>query len=705
MTEEFKHLSLPLIEPSLTNPRKSFNETKLQELAASIKASGVHQPILVRPLPASRVADTSIDTSTGKPRKTRPAYELVCGERRYRASVLAGVDNIPAMIRELTDDQVRKIQIVENLQRDDLTELEEAEGYEALMTMDGLNADQVGAEIGKSRSYVYTRLKLLDLSPECKQAMREGKIDSSRGLLIARIPDSKLQLKALTHATTMQGYPADLPSVRSLQNWLRDNVMLKLEHAIFSITDSRLVKEAGNCTNCPKRTGANPDLFVDVDSADICTDPACFHGKEEAHRAQLRKKAESKGMRIVEGKEALELLDGVQYRSVPFDYDDLSKKRPDLGKEGDNVKTLGEILGQDAPDPILFIHPRTQQMMELVPSDKADAVLLTKGIASQEAPAHETPGSTDYAGQLESLQKRLTQKSESLLHRGLFTACTDGLRSLDDKASLKLLCTGDLLRAIMLTKLDGYEHDEETLAMALGYTFADGEDEQDGLAMHIRATTTANLCRALIICELQADYHTSADSAPLILPALVKELALDTRAVVKEAKATAKAEFADRIKELQTKIDAQKAPTAADPAARPKEGAGGSKGKGVATKKIAPARAPKLSAEEATQGIADALQGIEGASSAPEGAVATPAKPAGEGLLPTAAEAAAIRASLFPSIPVGQRIKVLTGKYKGKEGAIVEDMGEDCYRVKVDRVSTMTGLRTAQMEVLEGATA
>lgn len=659
---EFANLPLDVITSSLTNPRKTFNAAKLAELAESIKATGVHQPVLVRPLPGTRVSDTERGVQ----------YELVCGERRYRASEMAGVATIPAMVRSLTDDQVMEIQLVENLQRDDLAELEEAEGYEALMAHAHITADQVAAKIGKSRSYVFGRLKLLDLSQECKQALREGKIDSSRALLIARIPDSKLQLKALTHATTMGGYPADTPSVRELQHWLKDNVMLKLEHAIFSITDSRLVKDAGNCTNCPKRTGANPDIFSDVDSPDICTDPACFHGKEEAHRAQLRKKAESKGMRIVEGKEALELLGGRQYSRIPDDYHDLSGKRPDLGREGDNVKTLGELLGVDAPDPILFIHPRTQQMMELVPSSKAEAVLLTKGIASQEDDdADEASASADYAGQLESMQKRVTERSESLLHRGLFSACTDGVRALDDKASLRLLGSGELLRAIMLSKLDGYDFDEETLATALGYTFADGEDEQDGLAMHIRATTTANLCRALVICELQTDFHSSTNSEPLILSTLVKELALDTKAVTKEAKTSARAEFADRIKELQTKIDAQKANVATAPAARPKEGPGGSKGKGSASK-TPPARAAKLSAKEATQGIADALQGIDGAASAPVGAVAQPAGPAGGEVPNVSADKPKIGAAVQIT---AERLNPRQQKFAGKKGTITGKVG------------------------------
>ena len=120
-------LDVACIVASTTNPRKTFNQVKLAELAESIKASGVHQPILVRPLPPERLADTFAERRRGE---ALPTHELVAGERRWRGCQLAGVAEIPAMIRELTDAQVLEIQIVENLQREDVSELEEAEGYE-----------------------------------------------------------------------------------------------------------------------------------------------------------------------------------------------------------------------------------------------------------------------------------------------------------------------------------------------------------------------------------------------------------------------------------------------------------------------------------------------------------------------------------------------------------------------------------------------
>ena len=658
-TDQFAHIALAVITPSLTNPRKNFNAAKLTELAASIAASGVHQPVLLRPLPGARVADTD--------RKVE--YELVCGERRYRASLEAAVATIPAMIRALTDDQVLEIQIVENLQRDDLSELEEAEGFQALMQHAGLNAEQVGAKIGKSRAHVYARLKLLDLGMDVKQAMRDGKIDASRGLLIARIPDSKLQLKALEYATDPD-WRNEVPSVREFQQWLRDNVMLKLEHAVFKITDARLVTAAGSCSDCPKRTGANPDLFAEVDSADICTDPECFHGKEEAHRDQLRKRAEAKGMRVVEGKEAMELMEGRQYRALPDGYEDLSTKRPDLGQEGDNVQTLGEILGKEAPEAILFVHPRTQAMVELVPTEKANAALLAKGLQANLDDDDDEEDDGDHEAVLERLQKQAADQTTRQVHKAEFAATLDRVRGLDDKAAIKLLTNGELLRAILLTKLGGYV-DAEDMALALGYSFTDGEDEEDGVAMHIRATSAANLCKAVVICELLDDQHYNSHVTALILPALFKELELDTTAITKQATAAVKAEFADRLKDVKAKIaakNAQKAPAATVPAAPQEEGAGGAKGKGPAAKKSL-ARAAKLSAEEATQGIAAAMQGIESGASAKAVAPQTGQLGLAVGFAVGQAVQVTTDSSKFPA-------RLTMHKWLGKKGTITGRVGK-----------------------------
>ena len=363
----FEILHTGSITPSLTNPRKTFDQAKLQELANSIKATGLHQPILVRPLPASRLVDTFQDRRPGMP---LPSYELIAGERRLRACRLAGVDEIPAMIKHLTDHQVLECQIVENLQRDDLSPLEEAEGYQALIDATGINKDAIGDRIGRSRTYVYGRLKLLDLGVKGREALREGKIDASRALLIARIPDDKLQIKALTEFTAADWRGDAKLSYRAALEWIRDNVMLKLVEARFNIADADLVPLAGSCNSCEKRTGANPDLFSDIDAPDLCTDPVCYRAKGDAHLKAITDKARARGLEVIEGKEALEAkpqrwtreIDGY----VPLDRDFVT-----IDEETKTLRSQlskGELKGQVK----LFVDPHTGDTVEVVPKALAD---------------------------------------------------------------------------------------------------------------------------------------------------------------------------------------------------------------------------------------------------------------------------------------------------------------------------------------------
>ena len=298
---QFQNLALTALVASPTNPRKTFDPVKLKELATSIAASGVHQAILVRQLPAQRLLDTAHI-------KPRPEYEIVAGERRYRASVIAKADTIPAIIRELSDEQVLEIQIIENLQRDDLSALEAAEGYQTLMDHSHLSADQVAEKIGKSRTFVYNSLKLLKLSPTAKLAMREQGLTASVAELIARIPNDALQAKALAFAVAPDG-DGDKPSYRTFSQWAQRNVMLNLQHASFPIdTVMAPFAKAGACTTCSKRTGANPDLFTDVKSADMCTDPPCYHAKNAVQEGLNKREYEGQKGDGNDGQQGLGLV-------------------------------------------------------------------------------------------------------------------------------------------------------------------------------------------------------------------------------------------------------------------------------------------------------------------------------------------------------------------------------------------------------------
>lgn len=214
-TAKFEMLPLGRLQAGL-NPRKSFDVAKMAELTESIRMRGVMQPILVRPHP----------TSLG--------WQIVAGERRVRASRAAGLEVIPAMVRELDDATALKLALTENLQKADLDQLEEAEGYHALMhEPHNLTVDQVAEEIGKSRSYIYSRVRLMALGAAAREAFREGRIDTSRALLIARVPGEKLQADALKLALTNWGGDQVMP-YRELFNRLRNNYMVPISSAAWS---------------------------------------------------------------------------------------------------------------------------------------------------------------------------------------------------------------------------------------------------------------------------------------------------------------------------------------------------------------------------------------------------------------------------------------------------------------------------------------
>lgn len=158
--EEVHDLAVDAIMPNpYQPPRHQFDESKLADLTASIKESGVFQPVTVR-----------------RPNPEINAYELLTGERRLRASRLAGLSSIPGIVRDVSDEEMMEIAVVENLQREDLTPLEEAEAYNALMTKLNLTQAEVANRLGKSRPYIANYLRILGLPEEIKNLLQEEKI-------------------------------------------------------------------------------------------------------------------------------------------------------------------------------------------------------------------------------------------------------------------------------------------------------------------------------------------------------------------------------------------------------------------------------------------------------------------------------------------------------------------------------------------------
>lgn len=165
-SEHLVTLAIPDVRESSTNPRTTFRQEALDELAASVRAHGVLQPILVR-----RLDD---------------GWELIAGARRLRAAHLAGLSSIPAHVVTMSDQQAREAQIIENLQREDVHPLDEAEAYERLLTNDpAYTVEAVAAKIGKSAAYVYGRLTLLRLVPDVREAFRREVITPSHAHKLA----------------------------------------------------------------------------------------------------------------------------------------------------------------------------------------------------------------------------------------------------------------------------------------------------------------------------------------------------------------------------------------------------------------------------------------------------------------------------------------------------------------------------------------
>ncbi|HYW38268.1 MAG TPA: ParB/RepB/Spo0J family partition protein [Terriglobales bacterium] len=279
----FQELPLNTLQESRTNPRRQFDETKLIELAANIRQHGVLQPVLVRPLPGGEAG----------------FYELVAGARRYRASKLAGRETIPATVRELTDTECLELQLIENLQRADVHELDEARGYAALMQLqpETYTVETLAEKIGRSEKYVYARLRLIHLVDEVQQAFYTGKLTVAHAFEIARLQPTDQQ-RALaecfpqhrTVAALLKDKKAEAVTVRELRNWIEREIHLDLANAPFDLQDETLLPVAGSCARCPKRTGTNPLLFPEVgQKKSICTDRQCYRAKVEA-LVQLRVK-------------------------------------------------------------------------------------------------------------------------------------------------------------------------------------------------------------------------------------------------------------------------------------------------------------------------------------------------------------------------------------------------------------------------------
>jgi ParB family transcriptional regulator, chromosome partitioning protein len=224
-----RQLALDQLEPNPFQPRSTMDQGALDELAQSIRARGILQPLLVRPHP----------TEPGR-------FQIIAGERRWRAAGSAGLHEVPTLVRELADTDAAAVALVENLQRQDLNAIDEAQGYDRLINQFSLTQEAVSQAIGKSRSHVSNTLRLLNLPPSVKEALRSGVISAghARALLAHTEPETAMrdvvnrhlsvrQTEALTArratpATSPPASPAPNSDIAAVERQLAEHLGLRV---------------------------------------------------------------------------------------------------------------------------------------------------------------------------------------------------------------------------------------------------------------------------------------------------------------------------------------------------------------------------------------------------------------------------------------------------------------------------------------------
>jgi len=290
-------LPLSALVLSPTNPRTIRDDAAQRELVESVRAKGIIFPLLARP------------SDGGK-------FEIVSGSRRFQAAKTIGLVEVPVDVRDLSDREVREIQIIENLQRADLHFLDEAKAYSALLEIDPtVTAEVVAEKVGKSKAYVHARLSLNRLVPKLTNLCRENKVSVGVALSLARLT-ATIQQAALEYLDPRRRNQTGTITAGDIQDFLERQVYVDLKRAPFDTTSADLVPTVGGCTTCPKQAGNSPMLFPEIKQKATCSDPNCFQSKCAA-LVQITQKEYPGALKIIVGHP---------------DYEDLKRaeKRKDL---------------------------------------------------------------------------------------------------------------------------------------------------------------------------------------------------------------------------------------------------------------------------------------------------------------------------------------------------------------------------------------
>jgi ParB/RepB/Spo0J family partition protein len=405
------------LHPSELVPAPWFNRTDLNltpEFLEDIATHGVRQNLLARVNP---------DASDGA-----PPYEIIAGVRRWSAAKEVGLSAIPVRIENLDDKAAREARLTENLQREGLSVLDEAWQYQQALDAgdygDGRHAiDALASSVGRSRSHIYSRLRLLKLTGPAADALQAGQIDPTVAELIATIPTTKQQAAVLKEVLEHTEYSRETGqkekaamSFRDVKELINDEYRKSLADAPF---DQKATYTAINgdarlgCDGCPHRTG-NMENLPGGSRPDVCTLVSCYHEKVAAHQAQVLEKLKASGKTVLEGKDAPKFEHGYLPYNSPY-------------MEAGGQKWIGErqeyvaykkALGKKMPELLYAVNPNGE-VLELVRRKELDAALVAAGVTKPLVEAKETKEDKAKRAEEEQVQTRAQDNAVGLLLKKL----------------------------------------------------------------------------------------------------------------------------------------------------------------------------------------------------------------------------------------------------------------------------------------------
>ena len=261
---QVRNIPVAEIVPSDLNPRKTFDQVELQELADSIRENGLVQPITIR----------KTDREDGK-------YEIVCGERRYRAFLLLGENTIPSVVKKIDDKRAFAIMVIENLQRKDIDPMEEAWALKKLYDEKTMTVAEMAKVLGKSTSFVMGRIKLSNIIPEFVQMMRDGTLYLVHLLEICLLPteEQKILYNSCFTPECVERWNFKILKLELMREWINTHVMNHLDNVNFDLADESF-ENSPSCETCPFNTKNNAETFKD------CNRPRCM--KRDCFVAKVR---------------------------------------------------------------------------------------------------------------------------------------------------------------------------------------------------------------------------------------------------------------------------------------------------------------------------------------------------------------------------------------------------------------------------------